>query len=32
MPTVTEKQPEPTRRRGRHPKEFRRDGAALGID
>jgi transposase len=32
MPTVTEKQPEPTRRRGRYPKEFRRDAAALVID
>ena len=32
MPTVTEKNPEPTRRRGRYPKEFRRDAAALVID
>ncbi len=34
MPTVTEKKPaaEPTRRKGRYPKEFRRDAAALVID
>ena len=32
MPTVTEKKPEPARRRGRYPKEFRRDEAALVID
>ncbi len=32
MPTVTEKRPEPVRRRGRYPKEFRRDAAALVID
>lgn len=32
MPTVTENQAEPTRRRGRYPKEFRRDAAALVID
>ncbi len=35
MPTVTEKKPEPAdsaRRRGRYPKEFRRDAAALVID
>jgi hypothetical protein len=32
MPTVTEKQPEATRRRGRYPKEFRRDAAALVIE
>ena len=32
MPTVTEKNPEPTRRRGRYPKEFRRDAASLVID
>ncbi len=32
MPTVTEKNPEPVRRRGRYPKEFRRDAAALVID
>ena len=34
MPTVTEKSPaaEPARRKGRYPKEFRRDAAALVID
>jgi len=32
MPTVTEKRPEPARRRGRYPKEFRRDAASLVID
>jgi transposase-like protein len=32
MPTVTEAKPEPARRRGRYPKEFRRDAAALVID
>ncbi len=32
MPTVTENQAEPTRRRGKYPKEFRRDAAALVID
>ena len=32
MPTVTEKRPEPARRRGRYPKEFRRDVAALVLD
>jgi transposase len=32
MPTVTEQQPEPTRPRGRYPKEFRRDAASLVID
>jgi transposase len=34
MPTVTEKNPaaEPARRKGRYPKEFRRDAAALVID
>ena len=32
MPTVTENEPEPTRRRGRYPKEFRRDAASLVID
>jgi transposase-like protein len=31
MPTVTDK-PEPARRRGRYPKEFRRDVAALVLD
>jgi transposase-like protein len=29
---VTEDQPKPARRRGRYPKEFRRDAAALVID
>lgn len=32
MPTVTEEKPTPVRRRGRYPKEFRRDAAALVID
>ncbi|MHB1855301.1 MAG: transposase [Acidimicrobiales bacterium] len=32
MPTVTEKKPEPVRRRGRYPREFRRDVATLVID
>jgi transposase-like protein len=32
MPAVTEKQPNPGRRQGRYPKEFRRDVAALVID
>ena len=32
MPTVTDKRPEPVRRRGRYPREFRRDAAALVID
>jgi transposase-like protein len=32
MPVVTEEQPTPARRRGRYPKEFRRDAAALVID
>ena len=32
MPAVTEEKPEPARRRGRYPKEFRRDAAALVID
>jgi len=32
MPTVTEKKPEPARRRGRYPREFRRDVATLVID
>lgn len=32
MPTVTEEKAEPVRRRGRYPKEFRRDAAALVID
>src|SRR5487761_1982221 len=32
MPVVTEDQPTPARRRGRYPKEFRSDAAALVID
>src|SRR5208283_3118645 len=32
MPTVTEEKSPPARRRGRYPKEFRRDAAALVID
>jgi len=34
MPTVTKEKPpaEPARRRGRYPKEFRRDVAALVLD
>ncbi len=34
MPTVTDKKPaaEPARRKGRYPKELRRDAAALVID
>jgi transposase len=32
MPVVTEDQPTPARRRGRYPKEFRKDAAALVID
>ncbi len=32
MPTVTDERPMPARRRGRYPKEFRRDAAALVID
>lgn len=32
MPVVTEDKPTPARRRGRYPKEFRRDAAALVID
>jgi transposase len=32
MPTVTEEKPTSARRRGRYPKEFRRDAAALVID
>ena len=32
MPTVTDEKPTPARRRGRYPKEFRRDAAALVID
>jgi transposase-like protein len=32
MPTVTEDKPNETRRRGRYPKEFRRDVCALVLD
>jgi len=32
MPTVTEDQPTPARRRGRYPRQFRRDAASLVID
>src|SRR5579875_1565482 len=32
MPVVTDEQPAPTRRRGRYPRQFRRDAAALVID
>jgi transposase len=32
MPVVTEDSPTPGRRQGRHPKEFRKDAAALVID
>jgi transposase len=32
MPVVTEEEAVPARRRGRYPKEFRRDAAALVID
>ncbi len=32
MPVVTNEQPTPARRRGRYPKQFRRDAAALVID
>jgi len=32
MPTVTDEKPAPGRRRGRYPREFRRDAAALVID
>ena len=32
MPAVTEKRPSPGRRRGRYPKEFRRDVATLVLD
>ena len=32
MPTVTENQPESAKRRGRYPREFRRDAASLVID
>ena len=32
MPTVTNDKPEPVRRRGRYPKEYRRDVCALVLD
>ena len=32
MPTVTEEESTPVRRRGRYPREFRRDAASLVID
>jgi transposase len=32
MPVVTNEQPTPARRRGRYPKQFRKDAAALVID
>jgi len=32
MPVVTEEKPMPARRRGKYPKEFRRDASALVID
>jgi transposase len=32
MATVTDEKPTPARRRGKYPKEFRRDAAALVID
>ena len=32
MPTVTDERATPGRRRGRYPREFRRDAAALVID
>jgi transposase len=32
MPAVTEEKPSPDRRRGRYPKQFRRDAASLVID
>ena len=32
MSTVTEEMPAPRRRRGRYPKEFRRDAASVVID
>jgi transposase len=32
MPTVTEEKAEPVRRRGRYPRQFRRDAASLVID
>jgi transposase-like protein len=32
MPAVTDEQTPPTRRRGRYPRQFRKDAAALAID
>jgi transposase len=32
MSTVTEQQPAPSRRRGRYPRQIRRDAAALVVD
>jgi transposase len=32
MPVVTKEKPQPVRRRGRYPKEFRRDVCALVLD
>jgi transposase len=32
MPTVTQDKPEPVRRRGRYPKEYRRDVCSLVLD
>lgn len=32
MPTVTQDKPEPVRRRGQYPKEYRRDACALVLD
>jgi transposase len=32
MPAVTDEQTPPTRRRGRYPRQFRKDAAALVID
>jgi transposase-like protein len=32
MPTVTQDKPEPVRRRGQYPKEYRRDVCALVLD
>ena len=32
MPVVTDEQPAPARRRGRYPRQFRKDAAALVID
>jgi len=32
MPVVTDEDGSPRRRRGRHPKQFRKDAAALVVD